>query len=84
MKSATQLSGGITYMVTEHLAVDLPVALPFRHDLVGAGAIAGVGKIGDVKVLPITVFGQYRFLEAQAQLAQSRSAWSLTFNTGAA
>lgn len=67
VKSATQLSGGVTYMYTDNFAVDLPLALPFRHDLVGAGAIAGVGKIGDVKVLPITVFGQYRFLEAQAQ-----------------
>jgi outer membrane protein len=64
--SATQVSGGITYMVTDHFAVDLPLALPLRHDLVGAGAIAGVGKIGDVKVLPITVFAQYRFLEAQS------------------
>lgn len=64
--AATQLSGGVTYMYTDHLAVDLPMALPFRHDLVGAGAIAGVGKIGDVKALPITLMAQYRFLEAQA------------------
>jgi outer membrane protein len=64
--AATQLSGGITYMYTDHFAVDLPLALPFRHDLVGAGAIAGVGKIGDVKALPITLMAQYRFLEAQA------------------
>jgi outer membrane protein len=67
VKSASQVSGGVTYMYTDHFAVDLPLALPFRHDLLGAGALAGVGKIGDVKVLPITVFGQYRFLEAQAQ-----------------
>jgi outer membrane protein len=66
VKAATQLSGGITYMYTDHFAVDLPLALPFRHDLVGAGAIAGVGKIGDVKALPITLMAQYRFLEAQA------------------
>lgn len=66
VKAATQLSGGISYMVTDQFAVDLPLALPFRHDLVGAGAIAGVGKIGDVKALPITLLAQYRFLEAQA------------------
>lgn len=66
VEPATQLSGGITYMVTDRFAVDLPLALPFRHDLVGAGAIAGVGKIGDVKALPITLMAQYRFLEAQA------------------
>ncbi len=66
VEAATQLSGGITYMYTDHFAVDLPLALPFRHDLVGAGAIAGVGKIGDVKALPVTLLAQYRFLEAQA------------------
>lgn len=66
--SDTQLSGGITYMVTNHWAVDVPLALPFKHDTVGAGAIAGVGKIGEVKALPITVFAQYRFLEADAKV----------------
>lgn len=66
--SDTQLSGGITYMVTNHWAVDVPLALPFKHDTVGAGAIAGVGKIGEVKALPITVFAQYRFMEADAKV----------------
>ena len=64
----TQLSGGITYMVTDHWAVDVPLALPFKHDTVGAGAIAGVGKIGEVKALPMTIFAQYRFLEADAKV----------------
>jgi outer membrane protein len=57
----TELSGGITYMVTNNWSVDFPLALPFKHHIVGAGAIAGAGKIGDVKALPITLFGQYRF-----------------------
>src|SRR5438477_8968120 len=60
IKSASQLSGGITYMVTDNIAVDVPLALPFTHDIVGAGAISGVGKIGEVRALPITVLGQYR------------------------
>ena len=64
----TQLSGGITYMLTDHWAVDVPLALPFKHDTVGAGAIAGVGKIGEVKALPVTIFAQYRFLEPQAKI----------------
>lgn len=59
--SATQLSGGITYWLNHHWTVDLPLALPFEHEIVGAGAIAGVGKIGEVKALPITLLGQYRF-----------------------
>ena len=66
--SDTQLSGGITYMLTDHWAVDVPLALPFKHDTVGAGAIAGVGKIGEVKALPVTIFAQYRFLEPQAKI----------------
>ncbi len=66
--SDTQLSGGITYMVTNHWTVDVPLALPFKHDTVGAGAIAGVGKIAEVKALPITVFAQYRFFEADAKV----------------
>jgi outer membrane protein len=68
VKSASQLSGGITYMVDDHLSIDLPLALPFKHDIVGAGAVAGVGKIGEVKALPITLLAQYRFLDPQSAL----------------
>lgn len=64
--SSTRLGGGITYMYTDHFAVDLPLALPFKHTLTGAGAIAGVGKLGEVKALPMTVFAQYRFGQANA------------------
>ena len=66
VRSDTQLSGGITYMVTNNFAIDLPVSLPFKHELDGDGAINGVGKIGEVKALPITLLGQYRFLEPSA------------------
>lgn len=64
--SASQLTGGVTYMLTDQWAIDLPLALPFKHDIVGAGAIAGVGKIGEVKALPATVLAQYRFGSANA------------------
>ena len=53
-------------MVTDNIAIDVPLALPFTHEIVGAGAISGVGKIGEVRALPITVLGQYRFLEAKS------------------
>jgi len=33
-----------------------------------AGDIAGVGKIGEVKALPVTLLVQYRFLDARADL----------------
>jgi outer membrane protein len=65
--SNTQLGGGITYMVTDNISVDVPLALPFKHKLYGAGAIEGVGQIGEVQALPVTVFLQYRFLEANAK-----------------
>jgi outer membrane protein len=63
----TQLAGGITYMYDDTLAVDVPLALPFKHEISGSGAIAGVGKLGDVKALPMTVLAQWRFNEAAAQ-----------------
>lgn len=56
----TQLSGGINYKLDERWAIDVPLALPFEHSLYGAGAIQGVGKLGTVKALPITVLMQYQ------------------------
>jgi outer membrane protein len=61
INSASQVSGGITYMYTDNIAFDLPLALPFQHDIVGAGAIEGAGKIADVKALPVTLLAQWRF-----------------------
>jgi outer membrane protein len=66
VSSDWSLGGGVTYMVTDNWSVDLPLALPFTHTLTGAGAIAGVGEIGTVKALPMTLFGQYRFGEAKS------------------
>ncbi|HKW83559.1 MAG TPA: OmpW family outer membrane protein [Burkholderiaceae bacterium] len=68
IRSDTQFAGGITYMVTNNWALDLPLSLPFKHELDGDGAINGVGKIGEVKALPITLLGQYRFLAPDAML----------------
>ncbi len=65
--SANQLSGGVTYMYTDNVSVDLPLALPFKHDLIGAGSMEGAGKLGEVQALPMTVFLQYRFMEANAK-----------------
>lgn len=65
-KGDTQLSGGITYMLTDNLALDLPLATPFKHDLVAAGAIAGAGKLGSTKAIPATLLLQYRFNQANS------------------
>jgi outer membrane protein len=62
----TQLTGALNYMLSDKVALHLPLGLGFRHDVTGAGAIAGVGKLVDTKVLPITLIGQYRFMEANA------------------
>lgn len=63
----TQLAGGVTYMYTDHLAFDVPLALPFKHKIIGAGSMAGAGELGEVQALPMTIFLQYRFLEANAK-----------------
>ncbi|WP_310610270.1 OmpW family outer membrane protein [Limnohabitans sp.] len=66
--SSTQLSGGITYRLDEQWSVDLPLALPFEHNLYGAGAIQGVGKLGTVKALPVTVLMQYHLAAENATI----------------
>lgn len=63
----SQPGGGITYMLTDNVALDLPLALPFKHKLYGAGSIDGVGQIGEVQALPMTLFVQYRFMDAKAR-----------------
>lgn len=65
--SNTQPSGGLTYMYTDHLALDIPLALPFKHSIIGDGALKGAGDLAEVKAIPFTVFLQYRFLEANAK-----------------
>jgi outer membrane protein len=66
IKDATSLIVTATYMATDNLSVELYAGLPYKHDVVGAGAIAAVGKIGSVKQVSPTVFGQYRFLAPES------------------
>ena len=61
--SSSRFSGGITYLVDTNFSIDVPLAVPFQHDISGDGAILGAGKIGDVKALPATVLAQWRFME---------------------
>ncbi|MBN8488895.1 MAG: outer membrane beta-barrel protein [Burkholderiales bacterium] len=65
--NSTQPTAGLTWMWTDHISLDLPLAAGFTHELTGDGAIAGVGKIGEVKALPITLLAQYRFLAPDAR-----------------
>ncbi|KQV96729.1 MULTISPECIES: OmpW/AlkL family protein [unclassified Roseateles] len=66
VKKASSFVGGVTYYWTDNISIDLPIALPFKHDVVGAGAIEGSGKLGTVKSLPMTLLAQYRFGDANS------------------
>jgi outer membrane protein len=54
---------GGAYGLTDNVSVELDLGLPFRHKLYGAGALAGMGELGTVKVLPPTVLLQYRWFD---------------------
>lgn len=52
----------ITRLIDDHWSVEVPIGPGFKHKIIGAGGISGVGQIGSVRAMPVTVFGQYRFL----------------------
>lgn len=56
----------LTYMYTPAISFELYAGLPYEHDIVGDGAIKGVGKIGSAKQVSPTLFAQYRFLDKEA------------------
>lgn len=68
VKNATAAFVTLTYMLTDNVAVQTILGGPYKHDIVGAGAIDGVGKIAEVKQVSSTVVAQYRFLEAKSPL----------------
>lgn len=58
----------VTYMATDHLAFEFYAGLPYKHDIVGDGAIRGVGKIASVEQVSPTLFAQYRFFDKESTL----------------
>jgi outer membrane protein len=64
--SDTQPRFTIGYMITDNVSAELDLGLPYKHDLEGAGAIQGTGKLATAEVLPPTAFIQYRFLPANS------------------
>ncbi|UGQ45809.1 OmpW/AlkL family protein [Massilia endophytica] len=53
----------IGYYITDNWAAELDLGIPYRHDVYGAGAIEGTGKLGTADVLPPTAFLQYHFFQ---------------------
>ena len=54
------------YMFTDNWSWEFIGGLPYRHDIVGAGAVAGTGKLGSVHQISPTALLQYRFLRANS------------------
>lgn len=63
----TQPTGAVNFMVTNNVAISIPLGLGFSHDVIATGAIAGSGKLATTKVLPITLLAQYRFMGTDAK-----------------
>ena len=66
IKSASALFFTGTYMITDDISVEALGGLPYKHDIVGAGAVSGVGKIGSIHQVSPTVLLQYRLFGADA------------------
>lgn len=64
----TQPIVAFDYHYDDHLAAEIVLGTPYKHELFGAGAVAGVGKLGTVESLPPTVFGKYFLLDAQSKV----------------
>lgn len=62
----TQLGLTLSYMYTDRVAIELLAATPFKHDVNGAGDIAGIGKLAEVTHLPPTLTANYFFNEPNA------------------
>jgi outer membrane protein len=58
----TALGINFGYFYTNNWAIEVLLATPFTHDIKGAGSISGLGKIGEVEMLPPTVNIQYHFM----------------------
>lgn len=61
IKPDTELTGSLTYFYTEHCSIEGYFGMPFKHEIQGDGAFAGIGHLGKVKQVSPTLLAQYRF-----------------------
>lgn len=61
VNSAAALGVSLTYMLRSNWGVEVLAATPFKHEVSGGGALAGLGTIAEVQHLPPTVTLQYHF-----------------------
>lgn len=54
------------YGLTDNVSLEAALGTPYKHKIVGAGSVAGVGELGTVQALPPTLFVQYRFFKPTA------------------
>jgi outer membrane protein len=64
----TQPVLNVGYGLTDNIAVELNLGLPYKHKISGAGAIEGTGVLGTVKALPPALMLQYRPFQPDAML----------------
>lgn len=64
----TRATFAINYMVTDNINLHLPVGTGFKNDVTGDGNLTPYGKLAETRALPVTLIGQYRFLEANARV----------------
>ena len=68
VKDASAAFATITYMLTDDISLQTFLGGPYKHEVVAAGAIDGVGKIGEINQVSPTVTLQYRFFDAASAL----------------
>lgn len=66
VRPASALFFTVAYMFTDNVSVEALGGLPYKHDIVAAGSVEGVGKIGSIHQISPTVMLQYRFMQADA------------------
>jgi outer membrane protein len=62
--SASALYVTLNYMITDAFSVEALGGLPYKHNIVGAGAVSGVGKIGTIHQISPTLLLEYHLMNA--------------------